>query len=485
MSGAGILNRQFWKFVLRVALYTFIGWVVLSMNPFGIGDRADEATQDAFYQVVSPYYPAKARDDIVVVLFNDRSIRELSEHNIIAANEWPILYQDHGYLLSRIMKYQPRAVFVDIYFKQERSIDPSFEAFSRRVGRSLDDSGTRLLFAAGYGYTGELATGIQQKLAAIGSMVVNGWSGYGRAYPLRHQTRTTAAYELYSLACRGKSPLSCSGPVLEPIDVDSGDAMSVRWGGRPATPVFEEFSRDECRSDSNTHYQMAAQLVKGVLQDIVDYNGAANPDKERCPYHTVLYVDELVYVDKHDNPQRRERLKTALKDKIVLFGMDLEGVHDRVDSPVHDSLPGVFFHAMALDNLMTYGADYIQASNERMNRLNLGIWFAMVVILSVLLYFLEKHGVPMTASPQQDKGSGLKGMLRGNPRVFLFGFFTVLIILASILLFRVMRYEPVNSIAFFALSGIVSLLVYRDIVDRFIGWLKTRDIWKRTKAGPD
>ncbi len=60
------------------------------------------------------------------------------------------------------------------------------------------------------------------------------------------------------------------------------------------------------------------------------------------------------FFDKHENNLLRE----VLENKIVLVGANLDGIPDVIESPVHGSIAGVFYHAMALDNLMTYGKNY-------------------------------------------------------------------------------------------------------------------------------
>jgi CHASE2 domain-containing sensor protein len=47
-----------------------------------------------------------------------------------------------------------------------------------------------------------------------------------------------------------------------------------------------------------------------------------------------------------------------MKDRIVLIGVNLPSSRDTVPTPIHERLPGVYFHAMALDNLLTFGDAY-------------------------------------------------------------------------------------------------------------------------------
>jgi hypothetical protein len=56
-------------------------------------------------------------------------------------------------------------------------------------------------------------------------------------------------------------------------------------------------------------------------------------------------------------PEHRQHPQ-ILRDKVVLYGFDLAGLSDVVSPPTHATLPGVFLHAMALDNLLTWGERY-------------------------------------------------------------------------------------------------------------------------------
>lgn len=54
-----------------------------------------------------------------------------------------------------------------------------------------------------------------------------------------------------------------------------------------------------------------------------------------------------------------------LRERIVFVGVNLPALNGRVISPVQGQLPGVYFHAVALDNLITYGANYPRQPSAR------------------------------------------------------------------------------------------------------------------------
>ncbi|MDX2477841.1 MAG: CHASE2 domain-containing protein, partial [Gammaproteobacteria bacterium] len=331
-----------------------------------------------------------------------------------------------------------------------------------------------LLFAGGY--HDEQHTIIQSKLDELGELVVNGWEGYGQAYPLNDHGHLTTAYRLYQLACLNDSPLvSCMKPVIDTTATDVGDAVSVRWGSRPGQVVFPEFSRTVCADRSGSVLEVGRQILFGFIEGLVNYDDLKDPITAQCAYHPVIYADELVYVDKSGSEEQKQHLAAALKNKVVMYALSLEGLHDNIYSPVHGQLPGVFFHAMALDNLMHYGADYVHATDDRIARINQYIWILMTVIFSVILFHYERNGVYF--SDQLAKNATPKYHISAW---WLFVIAALTVIIISILMFLLMRYEPLNSIGFLVLIGVSSGLVHSNFAERALKILALS--WRWTKA---
>jgi CHASE2 domain-containing sensor protein len=76
---------------------------------------------------------------------------------------------------------------------------------------------------------------------------------------------------------------------------------------------------------------------------------------EPCPPILTLKAHDLFrdrnYIAQHGNPA------ALLAGKFVFVGTDLAGLNDVVFSPVHGYLPGVYKHAVATDNLLSYMQD--------------------------------------------------------------------------------------------------------------------------------
>jgi hypothetical protein len=83
-----------------------------------------------------------------------------------------------------------------------------------------------------------------------------------------------------------------------------------------------------------------------------------------------------------------ELAQQVLSNKMVLVGYHLGSGIDTVVSPIHGSLPGVFYHAMALDNLNQYGSEYWHMPEEDVIA---GLDFndlieLIVTVISVIIY---------------------------------------------------------------------------------------------------
>ena len=126
----------------------------------------------------------------------------------------------------------------------------------------------------------------------------------------------------------------------------------LRWVTSPAKSHGHEDSKEKTSSNKNYCRQdfglleMAPLFLKKLLHD--------DAEKPLCVYHSTLYASDLATSSEHEEAV----LKSLLEDKVVMVGTALSGSADRVLSPLHGRIPGVYLHAMALDNLLNFGPDY-------------------------------------------------------------------------------------------------------------------------------
>ncbi|MDU1661953.1 MAG: ATP-binding protein, partial [Stenotrophomonas maltophilia] len=90
------------------------------------------------------------------------------------------------------------------------------------------------------------------------------------------------------------------------------------------------------------------------------------------------------------SPEDQALVAGLLRDRLVMVGASITSTGDLVQSPVHGLIPGVYLHAMALDNLINKGMDYDRepANFPRLNLhwvdvLELGL-LALIIVLKAL-----------------------------------------------------------------------------------------------------
>jgi hypothetical protein len=81
-------------------------------------------------------------------------------------------------------------------------------------------------------------------------------------------------------------------------------------------------------------------------------------NKLQCPYTRTITVGHLLAFSADDD------VKEALADKTVFYGAGFRLTGDVVASPVYAEMPGVYLHAMAYDNLVTFGRHYKRAARH-------------------------------------------------------------------------------------------------------------------------
>ena len=97
--------------------------------------------------------------------------------------------------------------------------------------------------------------------------------------------------------------------------------------------------------------------------------------KRKCPYTDTISVVHLL-------GPFNDGVRAAIADRAIFYGASFEMAGDRVISPVYDDLPGVYLHAMAYDNLRSYGPDYKRAEHHPASQI------ANVILLVFTVFLL-------------------------------------------------------------------------------------------------
>ena len=338
-----------WRWLLLVLL----GMWLIYFDPFSLGQAADQASEKAFYRVSASFYPEQAaQQKILVVLINDTAIENLNPR-FFAANDWPLNYLDQVNLLSQLLQHEPAALFLDVMWMKQRTQDASYTRAIAKLEQLQAHHNVPLYFAQGSVDSG-ITPAMQRQLDTLGTRVINGWEGVGSHYPLQIAGTDTAAMALYRQHCETTGCEIAEGEFIDP--------MSVRWASA-AAPILLDYRQHECRVAPQGMIANVVDAATALLYAAVQGMIEIEDETPVCMPHRVLYADEVFALNRSPNEAERQAFHDLVDGATVLIGGQIEGIYDYASSPVHGSVPGVFFHAMALDNLLVDGEDYIQQTS--------------------------------------------------------------------------------------------------------------------------
>jgi hypothetical protein len=318
--------------------------------------------------IVKYVYKGDGQADTTVVLFREEHLAALGE-------SFPVSYEGHAEVLEALSVYRPRAVFVDFAFVDQRS--------GQDIGRlnqaicGLQESGTVVYLAAPPAPAGKtsghgLRDGLKRSCFEIvtaqmdveqGANGVLTYSHGACAAPdpdgLCREFVWTPAFAMYNAR-----NTALARPRLVPEDTHP---MEIIWGNRVSELNGKWMS---CTSERSL-FDRYNMLRKDPLAE-----------KRKCPHTNTISVLHLLGPVDAD-------VQRAIEGKAVFYGGSFQMVGTRVISPVYDDLPGVYLHAMAYDNLVTFTSDYKRADHDGLS-LSSGVNGLLLLFTVLLLLLVDK-----------------------------------------------------------------------------------------------
>jgi hypothetical protein len=348
----GPVTRALAQFLLLSA----IGVVLFMFH--GISLHLTPWSQAIVNGIVKYAYPAAGQDDTTVVLFREENLAALSE-------SFPVSYARHAEVLEALSVYGPRAVFVDFAFIDARS--PEDQA---ALGRAICDLNARgkvpvYLAAPAPSANRETGTPINAALLECAEPVnaqMDVERGVGGVLTYLHGGGTSAFRWTPAFAMYDARERVLMRPRLQPEDAQP---MEIIWGNL-GSKLNESWM--QCTSEGALHH----------LFNILRENPLAA--KRTCPHTNTISVVHLL-------GPFNDGVKKAIEGKAVFYGGNFQMVGDRVVSPVYDDLPGVYLHAMAYDNLVTFGSAYKRADHHGFSLSSVvnGLLLLFTVVLLLLV----------------------------------------------------------------------------------------------------
>lgn len=315
------------------------------LDPFGLASSSDKASAQWLNRMFAGHYSNAGQRQVVVVLIDDAYLMRNE-------TSWPMPYGEQSKLFKRLLAFKPKAVFVDLLYSHDHSFgDPArgsqllanvFERYQRQgiplwlanMGVARGDAGQANTLAP---------------FAEVSRPGLVAWEGVDDKYPLAVQTpiglMETPAMALYRQFCTTQP---CTSPPVAAQAAAAQQPIAVQWGLNLAPEQARIADVRHCAPPRHFVVAAVAQFFQAVFWKLDDSAMA------RCPYTLTIAASDLEVSD----PQDQALLAELLRDRLVLVGANITSTGDLVESPVHGQLPGVYLHAMALDNLINSGMDY-------------------------------------------------------------------------------------------------------------------------------
>jgi hypothetical protein len=344
--------------VFRLGVLVLIGAALFVFH--GIHYYLSPWSQAVINGIVKYTYQQKGQAETTVVLFREDNLASLKE-------SYPVPYGRHAMILEAIAAYQPRAIFMDFVFLDERpGIDdlrqaicdlrdakiPVYLAVLAPMRRPVE-SPNALAEAKPKPWVFECAMQASARMAPVegASGVLTYAHGLwfeknrdGRWLEENHKDKGKDEQAVEKMFVPTPAFAMASERLKQdPVDVQD---MEIIWGNGVAK--------------LNEHWMSACSRSGSWLSHLVGIfsNNPWKSVKLQCPYTRTVTVGQLL-LSSGDH-----ELADAIRGSAVFYGAAFKLSGDRVASPVFEELPGVYLHAMAYDNLVTLRGDYKRAERQ-------------------------------------------------------------------------------------------------------------------------
>ncbi len=415
-------------FVLLTAVLLSLTYELIAMvDPFGLDEALDRQSLNVIDRVVAPLVDDAGREDVRVITFGYESERNLGL-------EWPLDTDFYTELVYQMGDLEVGAIFLDLFFISD-SLDyenlseaitsvtglprPSlatdadkacFDGPLARLKCIIERDGIPVIIGLPPEKQGAETTRVLSEVAILADLhigVDGQYNLYHHEQPADEGTQVIAspAALLFAAQClrHASQQSNClDNPVMTPLRKPV-EPLRLAWSSRRHENRDIDVQRG-CTSFPNALVKSVNLVLSQTMLGLPGIEEALV--NERClshadyPYYILVQNDLDQYVD-------------DLAGKLVLFGMTFQGFADTVNSPVFGRTPGVFAHATATDNLLSYGSKYIRYQTS-------GIWIDIVEIslmTSFLMFAFTVHAANVRGSSKT--GGGTQGRLKRSWQVTL------------------------------------------------------------------
>ncbi|NEI74575.1 CHASE2 domain-containing protein [Rhizobium lusitanum] len=349
--------RRIWRRKHLIFSRAVIALIVVLIDPLGIGASKTSLIDNNVAWLAGNVSPVKPSEKVAVVLIGDDDLG--SDHFKM---DWPFTYSKTASMVHALACAGVAGIFFDFTASSRFNLAAGQDELQKITldstqGPLCDDDSQAAKIPVFFGKIPELTTPLSDILDKNGRLlqISNGPNDWvypaGLAEfpdePARAQD-TPPAFAIMRAACVGETKMAeiCD---KQKVSMMSGDPLRLVWSSQVST-AQASVSQDvdgtaTCRS------KLSYFKTLSLLMHFTDA-GRYQP----CFPVLTLRAQDLFrgasFIEKFGNPV------AVLKNRFVFVGSALHGLNDTVASPVHGPLPGVYKHAVALDNLISFPLPY-------------------------------------------------------------------------------------------------------------------------------
>lgn len=316
-------------YIFFTLLLAALMWLFLVFSPLGVSERLDKYTQDLFNTHLGGWvYPTDRQQDTVVLLLTDEVV------DAALQGQWPAPYSFHASVLDDLLHHQPRALFIDFFWMNQHK--PGGDYLVSVLQSYREAKVPVYLSVPRLDWLESMWPELVGLVIPVTPRVVMDATDFiARLYPQEINGIRSAAFAI------AEDQFG--------VHAQHRGALDIFWGtaGNPRNQAWMQ-AEDESRSS-----------VLGTL--LQGFDGVKTP----IPYSTTVLVRDLINPVAATEDEALRELDEHLKGRIIIYGGSLSGIQDMVFTPTRAILPGAYYHAMALDNLLTWGSYYKSTQPSR------------------------------------------------------------------------------------------------------------------------
>jgi hypothetical protein len=359
-AGGSAARSSLARAALQSLLLASVALFFLNFNVLGTASPSKRFSQDLVYawfgdeawlypRVATAGAQSGARPRVVVVIVDEPALA-------LRGARWPVPLQFHAQFLAELEVLRPRGIMLDFLLIDPAPQQDICELLT--VGSRLRQEGIALYLAvterddlkpmdaaACRDADGALVRSTQVFTPVSVQRQADGSDFVSRRYPFEQRADADAApgSGLASAAVRmycdaERAPEACLARLTRVAAADAG--FELAWSPE-GDPFNQRWSHASCVATTSP--------LRAIL------NQPALPRESPCPPVATLFAGALLSPQADPAFGAGNEALFALADGAFLFvGGNFRGSGDLVTTPLHTLLPGVYYHAVALENLLAF-----------------------------------------------------------------------------------------------------------------------------------